>query len=273
MAAGLCYGSRGGGAALAFHHQVGAYDTDTLIGALEGLRRFLSEQKATLVVEPLWASLKGVELANLARREPKRMSWRRPSVASSASVTPTTWPSRSCATAACRCGEQRPRHRTEGTAQIADPHVGGLAGARACGHARRGPAAESVIGGSQAVGGSRRSRNRSARAYLQTDDEKPVVIARPRLTLRSSSASPAGSPTRSRFPAAVPRMLPEGRTSFLVGKPALAVPARRHSKSEAATTPPTTHPRRCGHTRDRTSSHQRRCSRIGRVWRRRQRVT
>ena len=26
---------------LAFHHQVGAYDTDTLIGALEGLRRFL----------------------------------------------------------------------------------------------------------------------------------------------------------------------------------------------------------------------------------------
>jgi hypothetical protein len=34
MAAGLCYGSRGGGAALAFHYQVGAYDTDTLIGAL-----------------------------------------------------------------------------------------------------------------------------------------------------------------------------------------------------------------------------------------------
>ena len=91
MAAGLCYGSRGGGAALAFHHQVGAYDTDTLIGALEQLRRFLGGQKATLVcawlrrqrswlvveplpayapelnpVEPLWSSLKGVELANLA---------------------------------------------------------------------------------------------------------------------------------------------------------------------------------------------------------------
>jgi transposase len=102
MAAGLCYGSHGG-AALAFHHQVGAYDTETLIGALEGLRRFLGGQKATLVwdglpahrsrmmhawlgrqrswlvveplpgyapdlnpVEPLWASLKGVELANLA---------------------------------------------------------------------------------------------------------------------------------------------------------------------------------------------------------------
>jgi transposase len=103
MAAGLCYGSAGGGAALAFHHQVGAYDTVTLIGALEQLRRFLGGQKATLVwdglpahrshamrawlgrqrswlvveplpgyapelnpVEPLWASLKGVELANLA---------------------------------------------------------------------------------------------------------------------------------------------------------------------------------------------------------------
>jgi hypothetical protein len=49
MAAGLCYGSRGGGAQLAFHHQLGAYDTDTLIGALEGLRRFLGGQKATLL--------------------------------------------------------------------------------------------------------------------------------------------------------------------------------------------------------------------------------
>jgi hypothetical protein len=34
MAAALCYGSLGGGAALAFHHQIGAYDTETLIGAL-----------------------------------------------------------------------------------------------------------------------------------------------------------------------------------------------------------------------------------------------
>ncbi len=103
MAAALCYGSGGGGAQLAFRHQPGAYDTDTLIGALEGLRRFLGGQKATLlwdglpahrskrmrgwlrcqrhwlVVEPLpgyapelnpvealWSSLKGVELANLA---------------------------------------------------------------------------------------------------------------------------------------------------------------------------------------------------------------
>jgi transposase len=103
MAAALCYGSRGGGAALAFHHQVGAYDTDSLIGALGELRGFLGGQKATLlwdglpahrslamaawlrqqrhwlVVEPLpgyapelnpvealWSNLKGVELANLA---------------------------------------------------------------------------------------------------------------------------------------------------------------------------------------------------------------
>ena len=53
MAAGLCYGSRGGGAQLAFHYQVDAYDTDSLIGALEGLRRFLGGQKATLVRDGL----------------------------------------------------------------------------------------------------------------------------------------------------------------------------------------------------------------------------
>jgi len=45
MAAALCYGSVGGGAALAFHHQVGAYDTHTLIGALDGLRRFLGGRR------------------------------------------------------------------------------------------------------------------------------------------------------------------------------------------------------------------------------------
>jgi transposase len=103
MAAALCYGSHGGGAALAFHHQLDAYNTDTLIQALGGLRRFLGGQKATLVwdglpahrsramqawlrrqrswlvveplpgyapelnpVEALWSNLKGVELANLA---------------------------------------------------------------------------------------------------------------------------------------------------------------------------------------------------------------
>jgi transposase len=103
MAAGLCYGSRGGGAQLTFHHQLDAYDTDTLIDALGELRRALGGQKATLLwdglpahrshamrawlrrqrswlvveplpayapdlnpVEPLWSNLKGVELANLA---------------------------------------------------------------------------------------------------------------------------------------------------------------------------------------------------------------
>jgi hypothetical protein len=53
MAAGLCYGSRGGGAALAFHHQLDAYNTDTLIQALGELRRFLGGHKATL----LWDGL------------------------------------------------------------------------------------------------------------------------------------------------------------------------------------------------------------------------
>jgi transposase len=103
MAAALCYGSHGGGASLAFHHQVGAYNTQTLIGALDQLRRALGGQKATLLwdglpahrslamaawlgrqrswlvvqrlpgyapelnpVEALWSNLKGVELANLA---------------------------------------------------------------------------------------------------------------------------------------------------------------------------------------------------------------
>ena len=47
------HGSRGGGAAVAFHHQVGGYDTDTLIGALGQLRQFLGGQKATLVWDGL----------------------------------------------------------------------------------------------------------------------------------------------------------------------------------------------------------------------------
>jgi DDE superfamily endonuclease len=79
MAAALCYGSRGGGASLAFHHQLDAYNTDTLIQALAELRRFLGGQKATLLwdglpayapelnpVEALWSNLKGAELVNLA---------------------------------------------------------------------------------------------------------------------------------------------------------------------------------------------------------------
>jgi transposase len=103
MAAALCYGSHGGGAQVAFHVQAGSYDTDTLIGVLGELRRFLGGQKATLLwdglgahrsramqaflatqrdwlvaerlppyapdlnpVEGLWSNLKGAELANLA---------------------------------------------------------------------------------------------------------------------------------------------------------------------------------------------------------------
>ena len=53
MAVALCYGSLGGGAAVAFHYQHGAYDTDTLIQALGGLRAFLGGQKATLVWDGL----------------------------------------------------------------------------------------------------------------------------------------------------------------------------------------------------------------------------
>jgi hypothetical protein len=37
----VCYGSRAGGAAVAFYHHPDAYDTDGLIGALGQLRRFL----------------------------------------------------------------------------------------------------------------------------------------------------------------------------------------------------------------------------------------
>jgi transposase len=101
MAAALCDGVGGGGAQLAFHVTPGSYDTDRLIEVLEGLRRFLGGEQATLLwdglpshrsaamrawlasqrfwlvverlpayapdlnpVEGLWSSLKAVELAN-----------------------------------------------------------------------------------------------------------------------------------------------------------------------------------------------------------------
>jgi DDE superfamily endonuclease len=105
MAAGLCYGSHGGGCRLALHVQPGSYNTETLIGVLGELHRFLGGEKATLLwdglpahrsramqafvasqrrwlvverlpayapelnpVEALWANLKGKggELANFA---------------------------------------------------------------------------------------------------------------------------------------------------------------------------------------------------------------
>jgi hypothetical protein len=43
------YGVRGGGAQLCFYVRAGSYDTDSLIGALQGLRRFLGGEKATLL--------------------------------------------------------------------------------------------------------------------------------------------------------------------------------------------------------------------------------
>jgi hypothetical protein len=53
MAAAICYGVGGGGAQVAFHVTAGNYDTDTLIGVLGELRRFLDGAKATL----LWDGL------------------------------------------------------------------------------------------------------------------------------------------------------------------------------------------------------------------------
>ena len=163
-AAGLCYGSRGGDAALAFHHQVDAYDTDTLIGALEQLRRFLGGQKAILLwdglpahrshamhawlrrqrswlvveplpayapelnpVEPLWSNLKGVSWPT-SPVTPSTRSLRRPNAASSASGAPTTQPSRSCATAACPSGEpnaqQRQHEPSRSQPGVSRPHPG-----------------------------------------------------------------------------------------------------------------------------------------------------
>jgi hypothetical protein len=57
-------------------------------------------------VEPLWANLKGWSCPTWPAT-PWRRSPPRPSAASNASATPTTWVSRSCRTAACPYGEQR----------------------------------------------------------------------------------------------------------------------------------------------------------------------
>jgi hypothetical protein len=63
-------------------------------------------------VEALWANLKVVELASLAG-DTSTTSLLRPSVASNGSAIPTTWPPRSCGTAACPCGEWPPCHRNK----------------------------------------------------------------------------------------------------------------------------------------------------------------
>jgi hypothetical protein len=58
------------------------------------------------VVEPLWSNLKGVELANLAGDTLDDVI-----AAAEGGIqrlrAPRTWPSRSCATAACPYGERR----------------------------------------------------------------------------------------------------------------------------------------------------------------------
>jgi hypothetical protein len=71
-------------------------------------------------VEPLWSSLKGVELANLAGEDTLDDVIARPNAASSGSATPTTWPSRSCAAAVCPCGEGEYGTATARTAEVAD---------------------------------------------------------------------------------------------------------------------------------------------------------
>jgi DDE superfamily endonuclease len=71
MAAAICYGSRGGGASLAFHHQLGAYDTQTLIGALGELRGALGGQKATL----LWDGLPAHRSLAMAAWLGRQRSW------------------------------------------------------------------------------------------------------------------------------------------------------------------------------------------------------
>src|SRR5215213_7426569 len=63
MAAALCYGVRGGGAQLAFHVQAGNDDTDSLIGVLGQLRKFLGGEKATLLWDGLPAQRSRAMLA------------------------------------------------------------------------------------------------------------------------------------------------------------------------------------------------------------------
>ena len=147
MAAGLCYGSDGGGCRLALHFQPGGYNIETLIGVLGELHRFLGGEKATLLwdglpahrskamqafvvsqrrwlvverlpayapelnpVEALWANLKGKggELANFVGDTLDQVIVAATRGADRIRQTPPL-PTRSCAAAACPCGEQ---HRT-----------------------------------------------------------------------------------------------------------------------------------------------------------------
>jgi hypothetical protein len=146
MAAGLCYGVRGGGAQLAFHITAGNYDTDRLIGVLAELRRFLGGEKATLLwdglpahrsramqawlntqrhwlvverlpayapelnpTEGLWAWLKGTELPTLSVRPWVRSS-STPSGASSGCARRRSLPTRFFAGPACRSHDTSGQH-------------------------------------------------------------------------------------------------------------------------------------------------------------------
>jgi DDE superfamily endonuclease len=129
------------------HTKVGTYDTQTLIGALDQLRRALGGQKATLLWDGLPAHRSKAMAAWLRRQRSwlvvqrlpsyapelnpvealwanlRRSSWPtwppipsprsppQPSVVSNASAIATGWPTRSCGTAACPSGE--PDHLLE----------------------------------------------------------------------------------------------------------------------------------------------------------------
>jgi hypothetical protein len=138
MTTALCYGVRGGGAQLCFHVQPGSYDTDALIRVLGELRTCLGGQKATLLwdglpahrstamqawlatqrhwlvtarlpayapdldpVEALWSNLKAVELANLTSPTLAEVIAQAHGASNEYAVRPT-WPTRFCATPACR---------------------------------------------------------------------------------------------------------------------------------------------------------------------------
>jgi transposase len=91
MAAALCYGSRGGGASLAFHHQVDAYDTDSLIQALGELRRFLGGQKATLLWDGLPAHRSNLMKAWIASQRGWLVVERLPAYAPELNPTEALW--------------------------------------------------------------------------------------------------------------------------------------------------------------------------------------
>jgi hypothetical protein len=97
------------------------------------MRAWLGRQRSWLVVEPLpgyapelnpveplWASLKEVELANLAGSTLEEVT-----AAAEHGIRrirgTRTWPTRSCGTAACRCGDHAPGTPTSSAAAPVEP--------------------------------------------------------------------------------------------------------------------------------------------------------